>query len=486
MARLGGIDANFLYFETPETPMHVAGFTLYNLPEGYQGTFYDNFRALMESRVHLIPVFSKKLAPVPLDLHHPSWVDDPAVDLDYHIRRETLPSPGTFEQMEDRIAELHSMPMDRTRPLWQFIVIEGMANGQVALYSKVHHAAVDGGAGMVITSVVYDVTREPRKVPPPQPKAEPAPNPAGAMGDLVASVVRQQVNMMRAAPEFMSAVTNLFFPKLGRDSSLGDLLPKSPVGSVPSLLAPKTPFNVSISGQRAYAARSLSLADAKAIGKATGAKMNDVVMAICSGALRRYLQGKGALPKDPLIAFVPISLREFGNTDINNQVFGMMCNLATDVADPVQRLRAIQSHSSDSKTVAGSFKDIVPQDYAFFGAPLLLRGLSELYGKSGLADLLPMAANVVISNTPGPQVPLYGAGAMVDALYPVSIPAHGCALNMTVQSYLGDLDFGLTADRRAVPDVKALGDLLVESFDELRSALRIPAAPAEPGREARQ
>lgn len=475
MSRLGGVDASFLYFETPDTPMHVAGFTLYNLPEDYKGTFYDNFRALMESRLHMIPVFSKKLAPVPLDLHHPAWVDDPAVDLDYHIRHETLPPPGSFEQMEDRIAALHSEPMDRSRPLWQFTVIDGMANGQVALYSKVHHAAVDGGAGMVITSVVYDTTQTPRTVPPPPPKAAP-PAPTNPIGDLMAGMMRQQLDMMRAAPEFVSAVSNMFFPKVGRDGTLADYLPKLPGGGqVPNLLAPKTPFNVTIGGARSYAARSLKLADARAIGKATGAKMNDVVMAVCGGALRRYLSEKAALPREPLIAFVPISLREFGNTDLNNQVFGMLCGLATDVADPLERLRTIQRNSTDAKGIAGGFKDIVPQDYAFFGAPLLLRGLTALYGKSGLADLLPMTCNVVISNTPGPQVPLYGAGATVDALYPVSIPAHGCALNLTVQSYLGDLDFGLTADRKAVPDVRHLGDLLGEAFDELKSVLKLPA-----------
>jgi WS/DGAT/MGAT family acyltransferase len=207
------------------------------------------------------------------------------------------------------------------------------------------------------------------------------------------------------------------------------------------------------------------------MGKATGCMLNDVVMPICAGALRRYLLQRDALPESELIAFVPISLRELGNTDLNNQVFGMMCGLATDVEDPVARLQRIRSSSADAKQIAGGIKDAMPQDYAFFGAPFLIRGLMDLYGRSGLADVLPTACNVCISNVPGPNVPLYGAGAKVAALYPVSIPAHGCALNLTVQSYLGSLDFGLTADRRAVPDIGRLADYLTEEFVALKTAV---------------
>ena len=471
MTRLGGADASFLYLETPETPMHVAGFTLYDLPEGYEGSFYERFRDLMLSRLHLIPVFTKKLSQTILDIHHPSWVEDPNVDISYHIKSVTLPSPGNREQLESMIAELHAQVLDRSRPLWQFVVIDGIETGQVALYSKVHHAAVDGGAGMIITNAIYDLTPEPRKVKPPEPK------PAGTsvqsgnpMADLVTSMMRFQLDMLRAAPEVMSNVASMFFPKVAKDAPMDAYLPKSPVKEMPALLAPKTIFNAAITRERSYAARSMPLADAKAIAKAAGGKLNDAVMAVCSGALRRYLLSRHALPSEQLIAFVPISLRELGNTDLNNQVFGMMCGLATHIADPLERLKAIQASSADAKQIAGGLKNAMPQDYAFFGAPFLIRGLTELYGRSGLADVMPMAANVCISNVPGPPVPLYGAGAKVAALYPVSIPTHGCALNLTVQSYLGNLDFGLTADRKAVPDIGVMADFLLESFAELKAA----------------
>jgi len=451
--------------------MSPDGEHLYDLPEGYEGSFYERFRDLMVSRLHLVPVFTKKLSPTLLDIHHPSWVEDPNVDISYHIKSVTLPAPGNREQLEGMIAELHAQVLDRSRPLWQFVVVDGIETGQVALYSKVHHAAVDGGAGMIITNAIYDLTPEPRKVKPPEPK------PAGAsvqsgnpMADLVTSMMRFQLDMLRAAPEVMSNVASMFFPKVAKDAPMDAYLPRSPVKEMPALIAPKTIFNVAITRERSYAARSMPLADAKAIAKATGGKLNDAVMAVCSGALRRYLLGRHALPSEQLIAFVPISLRELGNTDLNNQVFGMMCGLATHIADPLERLKAIQASSADAKQIAGGLKNAMPQDYAFFGAPFLIRGLTELYGRSGLADVMPMAANVCISNVPGPPVPLYGAGAKVAALYPVSIPAHGCALNLTVQSYLGNLDFGVTADRKAVPDIGVMADYLLESFAELKAA----------------
>ena len=471
MTRLGGIDANFLYFETAETPMHVAGFTLFDLPEGYVGNFHDNYRDMLVSRLHLVPVFSKKLAPTLLDIHHPSWVDAPDLDLSYHFRHVTLPAPGSFEQLEETIARLHSQQLDRSRPMWQFTTIDGIHNGQVALYSKVHHAAVDGGAGMVITNTMYDITPEPRRVKPPEPARPAAPSIPNPIGDLVSSMVRFQLDMWRTAPEVMGNVASMFFPKVPRSAPLAQYLPQSPVRELPKLIAPRTPFNATITSERSYAARPIPLADAKAIGKATGGKLNDVVMTICAGALRRYLLQRNALPESELIAFVPISLRELGNTDLNNQVFGMMCGLATDVEDPVMRLKAIQGSSTDAKQIAGGLKDAMPQDYAFFGAPFLIRGLMDLYGRSGLADVLPMACNVCISNVPGPNVPLYGAGAKVAALYPVSIPTHGCALNLTVQSYMGSLDFGLTADRRAVPDIGRLADYLTEEFTALKTSV---------------
>lgn len=464
MKQLSGMDATFLYMETPETPMHVAGLTLYELPEGFKGAFHAHFKKFFAGRVHLIPIFGMKLAKSVMQIDHPGWVDAGEVDLDYHIQSAKLPKPGSWKQLEEMVGALHSQLLDRKKPLWQFTVIEGLEDGRVALYSKVHHAAVDGGAGMVITKALYDLTPEPREVEPPQPKvAERKPTtPERAilgMHDLATNLIRQQMRMVEGIPKAAGQLTDLIAPAL-----------KGGIG-LPQILAPKTPFNGTISGERSYAARTVSFKDAKAICEATGVKINDVVMATCSGALRKYLNDKHILPDAALTAFVPISMRELGNTDINNQVFGMNCALATNYGDPVKRLTKINGDSRSSKTMASSVKDVAPNDFTVLGAPMLLPGLMQLVGRSGLADIAPNPVNVTISNTMGPPVPLYCAGAKVTSLYPVSIPVHGVGLNFTVQSYMGQLDFGVTADAKSVPDADLVGDLLVFAFDELYEAV---------------
>lgn len=477
--QLSGIDASFLYLETPETPMHVAGLTYFELPEGFEGSFYQHFRKFFESRLHTIPIFSKRLAPSLFDLDHPGWVDEPEIDLDYHLRETALPAPGTEEQLEEVISRLHANTLDRSRPLWQFYVITGLSNGQGVLYSKVHHAAVDGGAGMAINKALYDVTAIPRDVPPPAPKpastagAATSPtsvDPVKGIADIMGNMMRQQLKLWEAAPAIVNSMTSAFLAKPGEMPKAVETL-QSLARQLPTLNAPKTPFNATITRERSYAARTISLSDSRMVAKAAGAKLNDVVLAICSGALRRYLQEKGQLPDKPLIAGVPISLREAGDTRQNNQVSGMLCQLATDIASPSERLAAIVRSSTESKQIAGTFRNAAPQDFGFVGAPILMQLIMLVYGRSGLADRLPMPMNVTISNVPGPPMPLYCAGAKVVALYPVSIPAHGAALNITVQSYMDALNFGLTADRRAVPDVARLGDYVIEAADELKKAV---------------
>lgn len=482
MKQLGGLDATFLYMETPQTPMHVAALTLFELPEGFQGTFLDHFRAFFASRIHLVPIFEKKLARTVFDLDHPGWVDADDVDLEDHIRGITLDKPGLFSQLEAVVGELHSVPLDRRKPLWQFHVIDGLEDGRVALYAKVHHAAVDGGAGMVILQAVMDFFPEPRPVPPRKPgppkRKKPSVEERALLGihDVISNVARQQISALQAIPGLIANVTDTVLAATKTAVETGKL-PK-----VGDLLAPKTRFNASVSDKRLWAARSLPLADAKMIAKATGAKINDVVMALCGGALRLYLEEHNELPAKPLIAFVPISLRELGNTDINNQVFGMNVPIATDVADPIKRIKRVRAASTQNKMLAGSLKDAAPKDFTLLGAPHLLPGLMQLYGSAGLAGTMPMAVNLTISNTMGPQFPIYCAGAKVLALYPVSIATHGVALNITVQSYMGSLDFGITADAKAVPDVARLADLFEDALHELKDA--VAALPAKSSQEA--
>ena len=474
MKQLSGIDATFLYLETEQTPMHVAGLTLYDLPKGFKGSFHKHFTEFFKGRVHLVPIFGMKLAKTIWQIDHPGWVDAGELDFDYHIQSAKLPKPGNRKQLEDMVAQLHSERLDRTKPLWQFTVIEGLEGRQAALYSKVHHAAVDGGAGMVITKALYDVTEEPREVEPPQPKA-PSRKPSDlerailGISDVAANMARQQLTMLESIPKMMGQVTEMVAPVLA-----------GKVG-IPQLLAPRTPFNVTVDAKRSYGARSVSLKDVKGIAKATGTKLNDVVMAIVSGATRTYLMRKQELPDAALVAFVPISLREVGNSDINNQVFGMNVPLASNYGDPIKRLRKIAQESGATKTLAGGVKDAAPQDFTLIGAPTLLPGLMQLYGATKLADYIPQVVNMCISNTQGPPFPLYCAGAKVTALYPVSIATHGVGLNVTVQSYLDHLDFGVTADYKALPDVDVYADLLVSSFEELKYAVQKAEAAVSKG-----
>ncbi|MFK7836530.1 MAG: wax ester/triacylglycerol synthase family O-acyltransferase [Sulfitobacter sp.] len=472
MKQLSGIDATFLYMETEQTPMHVAGLTLYDMPKGFKGSFHKHFTEFFKGRVHLIPIFGMKLAKAAFEIDHPGWVDAGELDFDYHIQSAKLPKPGTRKQLEDMVAELHATTLDRKRPLWQFTIIEGIEGRQAALYSKVHHAAVDGGAGMVITQALYDLTEVPREVDAPKPKPETriptqAERAILSINDIMSNAVRQQLTMMENVPKMLGQMTDMILPVLSGKVGL------------PQMFAPRTPFNVTVQAKRSYAARSISLPEVKAISKATGSKLNDVVMAISSGAVRRYLMEKQELPDAALIAFVPISMREAGNTDINNQVFGMNVPLATNYGDPLKRLKKIKQESGASKTMAGSVKDAAPSDFTIIGAPTLLPGLMQLYGNSKLADVIPQVVNMCISNNAGPPFPLYCAGAKVTALYPVSIATHGCGLNITVQSYLDHLDFGLTCDYNAVPDVDHLAGLFIDSFEELKAAVEKAEHAAE-------
>lgn len=484
LQQLGTIDANFLYMETPETPMHVGGLYLYELPPGYTGDYYEDFKAHIRSRMHLFPIFTRKLTQLPFDIDAPLWVKDEEVDLDYHIRRHTVPKPGRFDQLEELVGRLHSNFLDRSRPLWEIYIIDGLADGHVAEYAKFHHAGFDGAAAMAFLQSLYDLSPIPRQVPPPtnSPDDKDTLDPVKLMGLVYSNAVRQYFRAMQAIPDFLKAWAKLTLP------DPANLKPEP--AEIPHL-APHTRLNVSISSQRSYAARTISLKEVKAVAKANEMKVNDVVLAMCSGALVRYLKEKNDLPAESLTAFVPISIREPGNTEMNNQVLGMICNLATDVLDPIKRLQTIHESALRAKRFTETIKSAMLNLLSPWGAPFLLHGLMDMLGHYHLADRARPLANLTISNTIGPPVPLYLAGAKMVASYPISIPTHGSALNITVESYWDNMDIGLTACRHTLPDVRRLGDYIVSAFEELKSAAlkravpKVAEAPAEAPAPAR-
>jgi len=468
MKTLSGLDGAFLHLETPETPMHVASLHLFDLPEGYRGDFHADIKRLMRRRLHLAPVFRRKLAPMPLQFANPAWIEDDAVDLDHHIQHATLPAPGGQAELEDFAAHIHGELLDRQRPLWRLYVIDGLASGQVGYYIKVHHAVLDGQAGVLLAQALFDVTPKPRTVARPG-RAVAAEHPG--MGELAAAALKhdaaQIVKFVRHLPDVVRTLAGLF----------GGGSPEPRAGMSQNFsFGPRTPLNGTITGERTFAGLSLPLDALKQLAAAHDAKLNDIVLALCSGALRRYLAQHGGIPKKPLIAAMPISLRAAGNTEFGTQATMTLVNLHTHRADAVRRLHAIRDAASAAKALAGRTRSILPTDFPSIATPWVLHGLATLYGNSGLAGTIPPLANLVISNVPGPQVPLYAAGARMRTYWPLSIPEHGLGVNITVMSYAGAMGFGFTAARVAVPDARALARALAEAFDELLAKSKPHAA----------
>ncbi|MDR6524000.1 WS/DGAT/MGAT family acyltransferase [Variovorax paradoxus] len=459
MKHLSGLDATFLHLETPEMPMHVGSLNVLDLPKGYAGDFYEDAKKFMASRIHLADVFTRKLALMPFDMTNPVWVEDNDIDLDYHVRHITLPKPGTNRQLQQYVARLHSSLIDRSRPMWEFYIIDGLKSGQVALYTKVHHAGIDGQAGVEVGKAIFDLEPTGRVVKPPRSRPR-GNNYQLGMAELATAALRntaqQYVKLFKMAPAIARAISGIARPDEKAAEKDAAAAPKKF-----NLFAPRTSLNVSITNQRTFAGRTISLAETKYIAKHFGVSLNDVVLATVSGALRHYLADNNELPAKPLVAGVPVSLREAGDDTANNQASMILVSLASDITDPVQRLKAINASSTSSKSTMNRFKAVILDDFPTFAAPWLVSGIASMVGRSGIVNLLPPAANVAISNVAGAPFPMYFAGALVTCYYPVSIASHGTALNVTVQSYNGRMDYGLIACRRAVPDITEIGDYML-------------------------
>ncbi|PIF75251.1 WS/DGAT/MGAT family acyltransferase [Variovorax sp. 54] len=459
MKHLSGLDATFLHLETPEMPMHVGSLNVLDLPKGYKGDFYEDAKAFMASRIHLADVFTRKLALMPFDMSNPVWVDDDDIDIDYHVRHITLPKPGTNRQLQQYVARLHSTLIDRSRPMWEFFIIDGLQSGQVALYTKVHHAGIDGQAGVEVGKAIFDLEATGRVIKPPRSRPRSSGYQLG-MAELATAALRntaqQYVKLFKMAPAIARAIGGLAKPDEKAADKAAAAAPKKF-----NLFAPRTSLNVSITNQRTFAGRTISLAETKYIAKHFGVTLNDVVLGTVAGALRHYLADNNELPAKPLVAGVPVSLREAGDQTANNQASMILVSLATDITDPVQRLKAINTSSNSSKSTMNRFKAVILDDFPTFAAPWLMSGIASMVGRSGIVNLLPPAANVAVSNVAGAPFPMYFAGALVTCYYPVSIASHGTALNVTVQSYNGRMDYGLIACRRAVPDITEIGDYLL-------------------------
>ena len=492
METLSGVDGAFLNLETAATPMHVGSLHLFETPAGYRGDFLAAVRQMMASR--MVPVLRRRLADLPLHLANPAWLQG-EVDLARHIRRVRVPAPGTWAQLEAVVADLHARLLDRSRPLWMIYVLEGLASGEKAYYFKIHHAMLDGQAGIALAGALFDTSpdasgdqRNSRsaagKARKPAARSEP-----GTLALLAAAFrhdAAQYIKLVRELPGVVRTLAGIV--RSSRRQARGSAGAEADVPDLAELrrsisFGPRTALNVAITPERGFATAAVPRAELKAIAAAHDATVNDVVLALCSGALRRYLKRNASLPRKSLIASMPISLREQGNTEMRTQATLSLVSLASNVADPLKRLRAICDSSGATKAVARRAKSVIPTDIPLIGVPWILGALASLYGRSGVVNSLPVLANVLVSNVPGPPLPLYVDGLRMSGYWPLSIVEHGLGLNITLIGYAGKLFLGFTAARCAVPDARELADDFLAAHEELKRCMqKVPrrAAAAKP------
>ncbi len=481
MRQLTSLDAQFLALESARQTGHVGGLAILDpstAPGGSLGV--ADIQALLEQRLALLPPFRWRLAEVPLGLDYPYWIDDPDFDLHFHVRELALPSPGSHEQLSDQVARIVARPLDRSRPLWELYLIHGLESGNVAMLTKIHHALIDGLSGAEIMGLLLDLSPEGRELPdPPEPgKPDERPGQIEMLGRGLMGLPRYPLRMLKALPGTVPNVDEVpaIFGGIPGAGTVGRIAGR--VQGVVSgdgrrgrntLQAPKTSFNGRISPHRRFAFGQIPLEDVKEVKRARGVTVNDVVVAMCAGAVRRWLVKHDDLPDEPLVAQIPVSVRtdEQAGT-YGNRIMLMSAPLYTDEPDPVKRLEATHDAMLDMKDrhkalpadLLQGANELIPPAVFSRAARLTFRLSTSRPGRP--------AWNLVISNVPGPQFPLYCAGARLVANYPVSVITDGMGLNITVMSYDGHLDFGIVADRDLIPDVDLMLGWLAEELDALR------------------
>jgi diacylglycerol O-acyltransferase len=477
--RLSPSDAMFLYGESREQMMHVAGLMPFTpAPDSPP----DLLRGLMDELRGSPPVCSPwnlKLS-TPNLLWNPlqTWVEEPDVDLEYHIRRSALPSPGDERELGILVSRLHGYRVDLRRPPWEIHFIEGLERGRFAWYSKIHHSLVDGYSAMQI--MTNALSRDPDErdrplffsIPPPE-RPRPPPAPAAASNGAPATATGEVEHEPGARgihfPELLGAVREQYGASKAVIRALVNIVQASRAGDhvlVSPLEAPRCLFNGRISRSRRFATQSLALDRLRALARAGGGTLNDVVLALSAASLRTYLLEQSALPATPLVAMLPVAIRAKDELGGGNAVGAILATLATDVADPAERLARIVASTARAKAqLQGMSKAAILQYSALITAPTMLQVIP------GVAGHLRPPFNIVISNVPGPDRPLYFRGARLEAWYPMSIPIHSQALNITCTSYAGQVCFGFTGCRDTVPHLQRLAVYCGEALSELEHAV---------------
>jgi diacylglycerol O-acyltransferase len=472
-------DAFFLLNETRETPMHVGGVNLYTLPDrADEHEFLSSLGALLRQPGEMRRPFGERLKLGPLGVAGPiGWEDDEYLDLDYHVRHSALPKPGRYRELFALVSRLHGTLLDRSRPMWEMHLIEGLQNRQFATYMKAHHCAIDGVGSMHLTNSMLSTD--------PRTRARHSP-----FSRLAEEAYRKRIGAGRSRaappqPRDIKAVAEALKAQVGSAGNVAGAIGRylkvwmgqGGALAVPFRAIPRTSFNTSVSGARRFVAQSWPFERVRAMGKAYDGTLNDAVLAICAGALRRHLVEEGELPRHSLKAMAPISLRAADDVDSANAVGFLTADLATHISDPAERMRAIQaSMKAGKQQLSGMTRSEVELYTIITQAPLLFSSML------GLATRFP-AFSTVISNVPGPREPMYWNGARLEGIYPASIPFHGFAMNITLVSYAKNLDFGIIACRRSVPHVQRLIDYLEDSLRELEAAAGIGRATPRRSRQ---
>ena len=467
--RLTGLDASFLYMETPTLHMHVAMTAVFDpatVPGGYS---FRRIRQLISDRIPLAPIFQRRLVEVPLRLGHPVWVDDPEFDIDNHLRRAALPAPGGMRELGDFAADVISRQLHRDRPLWEMWIVEGLEDGKIALVTKMHHSTIDGVSGAELLGVLFDLEAEPPEAAALTPRQLDSRIPSGL------ELVSQAMVAGLVAPfdigRMMLRTTRSIFGirRVRQGQSTNAALP---------LTAPRTSINVAVHARRRVAFAAASLADAKKLKNKMGTTVNDVVLAMCAGALRTYLQAGDELPDIPLVSVVPVSVTpDVAELRGSNKVSAMFVQLPCHIDDPLERLHAIHEGTKGAKEEHKALGATTLQNWAEHATPNMFAAAARLYTGMKLADRHRPVANLVVSNVPGPDFPLYLGGSRLLGMFPLGPVMDGMGLNITIMSYQGVLYWGLASDARAVPRLWDIAAAVPHALTELMEAAGLEPEP---------
>jgi diacylglycerol O-acyltransferase len=474
MEQLSGLDASFLYLETPTLHMHVEMVTMFDtstVPGGYS---FAKMQAQIASRTHQAPVFRRLLVEVPLRLGHPVWVDDPHFDIGYHVRRTAIPAPGGLLELADLAGDIASRQLDRSKPLWEIWIVEGLEGGRIAVIAKMHHSTVDGMSGAALLSVLFDLEADPGPEPEPPTATAPVRLPSNAelVSEALAARVFRPLEMTRDILRTGQRLLNV-----RRVRNEPEHRAPQAKAALP-LSAPRTSFNGVLTRRRQVAFTAVGLDDVKRLKNATGTTVNDVVLAICTGALRRFLIDGDELPDKPLVAVVPVSVQPDHDAPYgSNKVSSMFVQLPAQLDDPLERLMAIREGTKGAKEEHSALGADMLVNWAEHATPNTFAAAARLYSRMRLADRHRPIANLIISNVPGPDIPLYLAVAEMVAGFPLGPVIDGIGINITIMSYRGVLYWGIISCPETMPRVWQLAADVPLAIDELLAAAG--EAPAE-------